>query len=204
MDAMTYIGPTRTAPRWCARFLGPENLHRAPAKVDASQFNAQDAVVVDLSAGASAGAVSISFVALDGPIPAGSLIDFGTTKLAITTAAAPAGATSVAVRALPTALLTTDMGTYRGVGTVAIPSGTYLGRTFAERDAGTGYGPAADTDDERFLSAWPITNARTNPDVELVRHGVEIRTNFLPEYDTLASAVKAKLITDYVPITGAE
>jgi hypothetical protein len=48
-----------------------------------------------------------------------------------------------------------------------IASGTLLGRTYAERDAKTGFGPAAATDDEIYLLAFDVTDAVFLPDCEL-------------------------------------
>ena len=59
-------------------------------------------------------------------------------------------------------------------------AGTIVGRTRAERDAGTGYGPAAALDEEIYIVAFDCTNALDNPDVELVRHFSGIKENKLP------------------------
>lgn len=88
------------------------------------------AVVVALSASALAAATSISFAALSGPIPSGTVLDFGTNKFARTTAAAAAAATSVAVAALPTALAGSESATFAGTagtGSKVLPAGTPVG-----------------------------------------------------------------------------
>jgi hypothetical protein len=93
-------GPTlQSAGRaWIGDFLDREHMIPGGAKVDAAQFNAEDAVVVTTTAGASADAVSIAVAALSGPIPNGTTLYFGESKeFAMLTAAAAAGATSLTV-----------------------------------------------------------------------------------------------------------
>lgn len=65
-----------------------------------------------------------------------------------------------------------------------IPSGTLVGRTYAERDAGDAFGPADDADDEIYLIAYDVDDAAVNPDVVLYRHGGVVKENMLPEWDT--------------------
>ncbi|HRJ51071.1 MAG TPA: hypothetical protein PKU91_11075, partial [Phycisphaerales bacterium] len=82
--------------------------------------------------------------ALSGPIPSGTILYFGESKdFATLAAAAAAGATSLTVQALPQIVESGDKATYAGAGTKkkVITSGTLLGRTYAERDANTPYGP---------------------------------------------------------------
>ena len=65
-------------------------------------------------AGAAQGATSVPVAALSGPIPSGTVLDFGGAKFAVLTANAAAGATSLTVRALPTALVSADAATFKG------------------------------------------------------------------------------------------
>ncbi len=83
-----------------------------------------------------------------------------------------------------------------------IPSGTVVGRTYAERDAGTGFGPAADSDDEILIVAFDVTNAIDLTDVELYRPGSMVKENLLPDWDILSAAVKASLRAKYQTIKG--
>lgn len=85
-----------------------------------------------------------------------------------------------------------------------IAAGTAIGRTLAERDASTGFGPAADADDEVYLIAFDVTNALDLDDVELIRPNVVIKENFLPAWATLSVAIKAKLRGLYNMTRGAE
>lgn len=76
-------------------------------------------VTVTVSAPAIATATSISVNALSGPLPSGTVLDFGGGKFARLTAAAAAGATSLTVSALPTALAGGETATYLGGAKVA-------------------------------------------------------------------------------------
>lgn len=191
-------GPTLGSPRWAGDFGSRDYLVPGGAKVDAAQFLADDAVVVNVgAAGAAIGAVAIPVDALTGPIPVGTVLFFSGVKIAKLSAAAAAGAVSLAVEAIPTALVDADVTTYRGTGRVRIPSGTALGRTIAERNAGTGFGPAIDTDAEIFLNFFEVTDAAAIDDVELYRPGGTVYENFLPAFSTLAAGVQAALRDRY-------
>ncbi len=85
-----------------------------------------------------------------------------------------------------------------------IPSGTALGRTLAERNAGTGFGPAAAADEEVFLLALDVSDALVNNDCELYRPGRIVKENFLPGFGGLAAGVIAILRDLYVMTRGAE
>lgn len=91
-------------------------------------------------------------------------------------------------------------------GAKRIPGGTVLGRTIAERDAGQGYGPAADTDpaSEIFILALDVTDALDISDCELYRPGKIVKENFLPDWATLTATIKAALRAKYVLTRGAE
>lgn len=194
-----------TAPRWAGDYLNPNHLIPGGARVDAAQFNACDAVAVIVgTAGASANATSVPVNAVGGPIPAGTVLDFGEKKLAVLTAAVAAGATVLAVRAIPTALVSGDKATYKGIGRTIILTGTPIGRTFAERAAGTDFGPAVETDDEVYLVAFEVPDAYRNPEIELYRHGSVVKENFLPGYATMDTDLLALLRTLYTTTIGAD
>jgi hypothetical protein len=87
------------------------------------------------------------------------------------------------------------------IGRIPIPSGTVVGRTLAERDASTPLHPAADTDEEFFITAFDVTDALINDDVELTRpfSGLVVKENFLPAaLSTLSTVVKAAIRARYV------
>jgi uncharacterized protein with beta-barrel porin domain len=191
---MQIRGPYLTAPQWAGSDLGDHDLLPGGAKVLASAFNAPDAVVVTVgAAGALAAATSVPVDALSGAIPSGTVLHFGTNKFAVLTAAAAAGATSLAVTAIPTALVDNDTATYAGVQRKSLPSGTIVGRTIAERDAGTAFGPAASTDDEVYIVAFEVPDITQVNDVDLVLHKRVVFENFLPGWTGLASLLKDKV-----------
>jgi hypothetical protein len=195
-----------TAPAWAGDFLSREHLVPGGARVDAAQFFATDSVLVTVDTGGAAqGATSVPVVALAGAIPSGTVLRFSADEYATLSAGAAAGATSLAVEALVNALEAGDAARYAGVGTnpKRINSGTLVGRTFAERAAGTAFGPAADADDEVLIVAFDVTNAATNADVELYRPGSIVKENFLPGFASLSSALLAKLRATYVTTRGA-
>jgi hypothetical protein len=199
------FGPTLQAPVWAGDWLNRDSLLPGGAKLNAAEFRGPDAVLVDVgAAGAAGGATSIPVVALSGPIPSGTLLDFGTNKFARLTANAAAGATSLTVSAIPTALVDADTAWYTGTAVDSVPSGTVVGRTIAERDAGTGFGIAVDTDDEIYIIAFDVTDVSDINDVELYRHHRVVKENFLPGWAGLAGALKTKVRSLYHCTRGAE
>lgn len=200
------VGPSKTSPIWTNDYLDRDHLIPGGAKADAAQFFAADSVIVDVgAAGAAAGAVAVPVSpALSGPIPSGTVLDFGGAKFAVLTAAAAAGAVTLAVRALPTALVDADIATYAGVKPRALPGGTVVGRTITERNASTPYGPAGAADDEVYIVAFDVSDLTRVNDIELVRPNTVIKENFLPNYATLAAGVLTKLRDKYVCIRGSE
>lgn len=199
MPGIMYGGISRTAPAWAADGIGAETLIPGGARLDPSQFLAEDAVVVTVgAAGAAQGAVSVPVDALSGPIPSGTVLYFGGAKVAQLTAAAAAGATALTVAALPTALVDNDTATYGGVGRKVVVAGTLIGRTFAERAANTGFGPATvASDDEIYLVAQDVTDLAINPDVELYRHQRLVKETMLPGWDSLSAQAKAAIRARY-------
>jgi len=195
----------QTGAAWAGDFFDREHLIPGGAKLDASQFLATDGVTVTTTSSASADATSMAVSALSGAIPSGTMLYFGESKeFAMLTAAAAAGATSLTVQALPSAIESGDSATYAGTtGIKRVVSGTAIGRTYTERDAGTGYGPAAAADDEIYLLAFDVTDASVNPDIEIYRPGSIVKETFVPSWSSLASGVKSALRSKYVCTTGA-
>lgn len=197
---------TTLGPAWAGDYGNREHVVPGGARVNPAAFLIPDAVIVTVgAAGAAGGATSVPVDALSGAIPSGTVLSFGTNKFARLTANAAAGATSLTVAAIPTALVDNDTATYAGAGVLKkfIPSGTVVGRTIAERDALTGYGPAADADDEIFLLLYDVTDADLNADCELYRHGGIVKENFLPVFSALSTALKAALRSKYQCTIGA-
>lgn len=85
-----------------------------------------------------------------------------------------------------------------------IQSGTLIGRTYAERDAGTGFGPAEATDNEIYLVAFDVTDAMQNDDVELYRHNSLVKENKLPGWGALAVALQDKIRELYTTTLGVD
>lgn len=90
-----------------------------------------------------------------------------------------------------------------------VQSGTLLGRTVAERDAGTGFGPVAVdgttgnvTDTEVYLLLYDVTDASENSDCELYRHGSLVKENYLPGYATLTAQRLAAVRERYECVRG--
>jgi hypothetical protein len=191
---VTTTGPVLSSGRWMGDFGSRDYIVPGGAKVDATQFTPSDRVVVNVgAAGAAQFAVSVPVDALTGPIPVGTIITFNAGKKLRLSVAALTGATALTTDPIPLALVDADVSEYVGYGDLYIPSGTCVGRTIAERDALTGYGPAADADDEFFLVAWDVTDARHVDDVELYRPGGTVYENFLPGFAALSATVKAKI-----------
>jgi hypothetical protein len=201
----TYSGPASMPPAaWIGDYLDREHLIAGGARLDPAQFTDSEAVAATLTANAAQGATSLTVAALAGPIPSGTLLDFGGAKFARTSADAAKAATTIAVAATPTAMVTGDKATYSPRGALKnVPSGTLLGRTYTERDANAGFGPAADTDDEVFLLAFDVTDAATDPDCTLYRPGSIVKENFLATFAGLSTALKAKVRSTYLCVRGA-
>lgn len=192
------------SPRWLADERTRDHLIPGPAKLDATQFNGADSVVVTASAAALAGATSISVNALSGAIPSGAVLKFGAGEFAELTAAASAGNTTLTVEALASGIEAGDVAVY-SVGTKRIASGTAVGRTIAERVAKTPYGPAAAADDEIYLLALDVPDADDVPDGVLLRPNSVVKENYLPEVlaGTMDAGVLAEIRARYLTQEGA-
>lgn len=193
-----------THPAWAKDYFGREHVFAGGARVDATQFARSNSVDVTLTADAAAGAVALVVTALSGPIPAGVVLRFTGNQLAYLTVDALAGATSVTVAPLGFLIPSGSTSQWRGTGRVWVRSGTLLGRTNAERDAGTPYGPAAAADDEIFILCYDIDDAIRNPDAELYRPGGLVDIVHLWSYAAAASGIKTKLASTYQLMRGAD
>jgi hypothetical protein len=85
-----------------------------------------------------------------------------------------------------------------------VAAGTCLGRTRAERDAGTGLSPWVTGDEEVFLIAFDVIDAATNADVELYRPGSMVYENQLPGWSGLSAGLKAAIRATYQCIVSKE
>jgi hypothetical protein len=186
--------------------------HNLPGgvKLDAAAFNSADAVVVTVDGAALANATSVDVEALSGALPAGALVPLGAAnskKFLYLSAAAEAGATTLAVQPLATALAGGEVGYYNAPGAKRrVANGTVVGWTHAEMEAaaasGLLIGPAADADDVVRIILFDVPDVDKNPDAELYRQGSLVKVNFLPGWDTLSSAVKTKIRAQYETTVG--
>lgn len=84
-----------------------------------------------------------------------------------------------------------------------VPSGTVIGRTYAERDAGDGFGPADALDDEIFILLFDVEDPDVSPECELYRHGSLVAENLLPGWGGLAAGIQTALRANYQTIIAA-
>lgn len=189
---------TLTSAAWAADYFDRNGLVPGGARLDPTQFFNTDSVsVVVGAAGAAGAATTVPVAALTGAIPSGTVLSFGTNKFATLSAAAAAAATTLTVLAIPTALVSGDTARYTGVGYDTVPSGTLIGRTIAERDALTGYGPWATSDDEVYLLAFDVTDISVNPDAALYRNNRIVKETFLPNWANWTANMKTALRAAY-------
>jgi hypothetical protein len=79
-----------------------------------------------------------------------------------------------------------------------------VGRTFAERNAGTGFGVAdVAAEDEIFLTAFAVEDATIKPDATLLRHDTLIYEDQLPNWATLTAAQQTAIRSRYRCIKSA-
>lgn len=197
-----------TNPAWAKDYGNREHLLPGGARVDASQFPRDDATTITLSAAASAGDVALTVTALGKAVKPGP-VRFNGGQYANVTANAAAGATSLTVEALSADIPNGSVAVYNGSGRVEVRSATVLGRTLAERDAGTGFGPAADTDavvgtGEVYVLYHTIDDALSNADADIYRHGGGIDETHFPGWAALSATIKTYLRTHYQCTVGAD
>lgn len=203
MLGTTFYGNNLQAPRWMGDYGTREHLEAWPALLDPTQFTDSSGVPITVTASAIQGATSVTVSALTPSlypattiigsgnilIPNGSVIDLGGAKFARLAADAKVGDTTLTVSALPTALAGTETGVYNPYpNRKTIPSGTIVGRTFAQRDAGNPFHAGLVTDDELFLVAYDVIDANRDSSATLYRHRSLVKENYLPNYATLSAA----------------
>jgi hypothetical protein len=205
---VTFTDYQRVAPAWLgsrisdSKVVIPGGILIAPAglpRIDQVTFTtAAGAVTVG-------SAKTVVFTApLSGAIPAGTVLDLGGGKfLSFPTGAAAAATQIIDGVVTGVALAGGETGTYLGTGKIILTGGTFLSRTLAERDAGTGYGLAVATDAQFTVLLHDVDLA-----MEDVAAGVQplagniLYENFLPGFDGLAVGLKAKLRELYTCLVG--
>lgn len=167
--------------------------------VNPAAFPFEDQIIFTTT-GAAIDATSVPVIAkgvAGQVVTAGTQVDFGGDKLAILTAPFTVGtSTALTTRALVSAVVENDTATLTGgaLGRKYIASGTLLGRTYVEREAGAGYGPATvASDDQIYLLAFPVVDAAADDVVELYMHGNVVYEACLPGWADLPAADKAKI-----------
>lgn len=91
-----------------------------------------------------------------------------------------------------------------GDGRKPIDAGTLVGRTFAERTAGTGFSTAdVANDDEIYLLAFTVQDATENADCALLRHATLIYEDKLPGWAGLTAAQQSAIRSRYHCIASA-
>jgi hypothetical protein len=198
------------SPEWMGDFSGRDTLLAGGAMLDPATFMREDGTNVQLRAAAAQGAVQILVDALTNTVPANTLLRFAAGQYAYTTTVALAGADTIAVEALPVAIPDNALARYMGTGKVHIPSGTYVGRTYAQRAAGQPFhsiafdGSGNVTDEETYLLAREILDAEADPECTLYRPGSLVYENFLPGWLTLPVGVRNHIRQRYETSIGAE
>lgn len=156
--------------------------------------------------GVDAGATSIPTDALPAAIAPNSTLNFGIPGImAVTEAGAANGATAIVVLPLDRGVPNGSTYTVPGDTHKNVPSGTVIGRTFAERDAAGLFGPVADGDDEVYLIAYDVPNIDRTSDAAVVRAnaGVVVKENFLPGFTALTATQKGYVRAKYICVVGA-
>ena len=85
-----------------------------------------------------------------------------------------------------------------------VQSGTLVGRTYAERDAKAGFGPADVGDDEIYLTYYDTADALVNAEVEFYRPTSLVKENYLPNWGTLIAGLKTILRARYQCVSGTD
>lgn len=172
---------------WRQDELGREHVLEEGGRLNAAAFPFLGQVVVTAPSGAALAATTITVSALSGPLPTGTILDFtGAGEIVKLTAPALAGATSIATEPLDAAVEAGDTATYVPSGARRfVPSGTLVGRTIAERDAGTGYGPWTSGDVDGGLTVHDVFDADDDPEIALYRHGSLVAEKYLPSGQNL-------------------
>lgn len=184
--------------------LGNQDVDELTADGSSLTGGSNPDVDVDTDREGAAGAVAITVTALTRAIPFGTVLRFGSGKYAKLTSSAAKGATTLAVEPLVSGVSEGDVAIFSPTGRKTIKSGTPVGRTFAERDSSTPFGPASGSDDEVYLVAFDIEDAVSDPDATFYRPGSLVKENYLPDIDTMDGSVRSKIRELYQCIVGKD
>lgn len=149
-----------------------------------------NAQVVEVNGDHAKGVTTLTVLPVDGTVANSATATFaGGKKIAVLSAAAAVGATTLTVHAIGLRISSGDKAYAFQFNKKNIPGGILVGRTYTERDAGTAFGPAAVTDDEIYILADTIEDADNNPEGAVIRPGVGIKENYLPEYSSMDDVI---------------
>jgi len=203
MARMEIQGNMRSNPRWLADFGSRRAQAVYPAKLSQSGFLNQLGVSVLLTAPNNVGDTSIAVTALALPlpsitllsavstllIPSGSIIVFDPTvgKIAITTADAHQGDTSISVQPLPVALAGTETSKWNAYNVDYVPSAILVGRVYAAQGQYVIGDPTIH--DDLALLLYEVPTLQLRNDCELLRpnSGTTIKENFLYFYSLMTA-----------------
>ncbi len=192
-------------PNWAAEAIGPAQLIPGGARLDVDQFAFSDSFAITLAAGAvtaGAGKTLTATAPLKEDIPAGYTLNFGDGEFFTLSTKAVKGSTTLA-GTLAADVEGGESATFGGIsGKKLVKAGTLVGRTYAERDAGTNFGIAEATDDEIYLLAFDTVDAMINAECELLRHNTLVRDHLLPGWAALSTDLKAKVRSLYQTVRG--
>ena len=205
MPGQTWDSFDMQRPEWVVDELSAHSLVPAGTQADISQFNYADAQLLTLVAGivaAGAGVTLMLTEALKYDILAGQILDFGEGELFTLEQRANRGDTTI-IGTLAAAVEGGETYTYPGSsGRTVVRSGEFVGRTFAERTAGAGFGIAdAANDDELYLVAFQNEYAEQDAGITLLRHNRLIYETKLPGWAGYNAATQAKIRELYQCIT---
>ncbi|MEM1240844.1 MAG: hypothetical protein AAGI45_13470 [Cyanobacteria bacterium P01_H01_bin.26] len=205
MPGQTWDSFDMTRPDWVVDELNAHSLLPAGTQANIAEFNYADSQLLTLAAGAvtaGAGETLTLTAPLKHDILAGQILDFGDGELFTLEQRANRGDTEL-VGTLAADVEGGETYTYPGMsGRTVIRSGEFVGRTFVERNAGTGFGVAdAANDDELYLVAFQNEYAEQDAGITLLRHNCVIYENKLPGWAGYNSATQAKIRELYQCIT---
>lgn len=196
MPGVTWESQTMQMPEWAAEELTDRCLVPAGTQAEISEFGYSDEQTLTLSGAAVAGSgVELTLAqALQGNILRGVILDFGSGKLFTLEKRANRGATTL-TGTLAANTANGDSYNYPGSsGRTVARSGVLVGRTYAERAAGAGFGIAdVVNDNEIHLIAFQNEYLEQDAGITLVRHRTQVYENKLPGWADMTAAQQAKI-----------
>lgn len=186
------------APAWAGDFSSREHALAGGANVEVSAFIPNPVSTTANGAHAQGVTVLTLATALGHDVNPGDRIYASATNQVIVVAkAAPANAVALTIVKLKTALAAGAALVYVPMHAMRVRSGTAVGRTRAERDAGLGYGPATTGDEEFYLVLFGSEDLQKSDAFVPYRHGSLVYTNLLPGFAGLSADVKTLIYANY-------